>query len=689
MRLKAIKLCNFRQFYGSTPELQLSSGSHNTTIIHGNNGAGKTTILNAFTWVLYEEFTAAFAQSEQLVNKRAIQEAIPGKSVEYSVELSFEHEYKSYQLKRLCYATKNKDNETVENSESKLFMLIAGDDGCWQYPLEPPEEIIGRILPASLHQYFFFDGERIDHIIRYQKKTGLTEATKELLGIKIFERSVEHLKNARRSLEEELRKIGNIQLQDILNQKQKLEAEIDIIQERQTEINRSLESYYEQKQQLGERLLTLKGSENLQTVKNQLEKDNQATREQLVRLNQRIKQSIANQGYTVLMKSLAEKCSPIFNELHQTKELPSGIKKPFVENLLKQQCCICGTQLIPGTLPYDQVQAWMDKAGSADVEEALIRLHTQTQELEKQAINFWETVDDSQEQVTELRQKLTSLETELETVKQQLRAYPDQEIKQLQQELDDTEKEVEKLLLEKGRNEIELKQKTAQLENFSQQLNQEKNKEKKHELTQRRWQATEAAINCVKQLKAEIEAQFRLTLEEKVQEIFANISFTPYFPQLNENYELSLVEKTTGQQQSVAASTGENQILSLSLIGGIIDRVRHWSANNTLIAPDSSTFPMVMDSPFGSLDEIYRRQVAKALPILANQLVVLVTKTQWRGEVAAEMNEFIGKQYVLVYFSPRADCEEDWLTINEEVYPLVQRSENGFEYTEIREIDLN
>jgi len=42
-----------------------------------------------------------------------------------------------------------------------------------------------------------------------------------------------------------------------------------------------------------------------------------------------------------------------------------------------------------------------------------------------------------------------------------------------------------------------------------------------------------------------------------------------------------------------------------------------------------------MDSPFGSLDEIYRRQIARQSK-LANQLVILVSKTQW-GEVAQEM----------------------------------------------------
>jgi DNA sulfur modification protein DndD len=103
--------------------------------------------------------------------------------------------------------------------------------------------------------------------------------------------------------------------------------------------------------------------------------------------------------------------------------------------------------------------------------------------------------------------------------------------------------------------------------------------------------------------------------------------------------------------------------------------------------PDSNTFPIVMDSPFGSLDNNYRRQIAKTIPQLANQLIVLVTKTQWRGEVEEEMAKRIGREYVLTYYSSKPDCEQDYIELNGERYPLVRQSPNEFEYTEIVEVE--
>jgi DNA sulfur modification protein DndD len=95
-----------------------------------------------------------------------------------------------------------------------------------------------------------------------------------------------------------------------------------------------------------------------------------------------------------------------------------------------------------------------------------------------------------------------------------------------------------------------------------------------------------------------------------------------------------------------------------------------------------------MDSPFGSLDHTYRRQVAKYMPQLANQLIVLVTQTQWRTEVEEEMKNYLGKEYILVYHSPKEDCQEESFIREGISYPLVVKSKDVYEYTEIIEVKL-
>lgn len=687
MRLMSIQLCNFRQFYSKTPEIIFSSGEQNTTIIHGNNGSGKTSLLNAFTWVLYEKFTAAFAVEEQLVNKRAISEAAIGQPVECWVEVDFEHDNKRYRFKRLCRAYRNVDK--VEHSKSELYPYIAGDDGRWLLSQQLPEDIIGRILPETLYPYFFFDGERIERIVRDDKKTEIAEATKELLGVKVLNRAIEHLKTARRTLEDELKAIGDSETRKLLKEQEKLEKQIADIQARNQEILTELASQTEVKKTIGDRLLELSGADELQRLRDELEQQRKTLREQLKTAKDTLKRAISTRGYTVLLSDVTTEFKNIIDGLRAKGELPTGIKRQFVGDLLNQQRCICGAELIDGTHAHHLVQSWMDKAGSSDVEETAIRMSAQVDEIDKQVPEFWQEVDRQQLNIEQYRTEISRIETQLDNIREKLKTYPNEDVQQLQKRLDTTEEAIREVILEQGANQQKLDDINSDIEVIVKQVAKHKMNEDRQALAQRRITATQDAIECLIEVRTRLEQDFRLSLEKRVQEIFSQISFTPYIPKLSEKYELILVENTTWQEATVPASTGENQILSLSFIGAIIDRVREWSENKLLMGPDSSTFPVVMDSPFGSLDEIYRRQIAKTIPNLANQLVVLVTKTQWRGEVAQEMNNHIGREYILAYNSPKLDCEEDAIELNGDRYPLVKQSPNEFEYTEIIEVERN
>ena len=688
MRLTSIKLCNFRSFYGKTPEIILANGDiRNTTMIYGSNGAGKTSILNGFTWVLYEKFSAAFASTEQLVNKRAIAESQPGQPVECSVEIGWEHENMRYRAKRGCRVYKNQ-SDLIETGKTQLTMWLAGDDGQWKIPNQFPEEIITQILPLSLHQYFFFDGERIEEIVRSHNKAEIAEAIRIFLGVEVIELSIKHLKEAKKSLETELKNIGDSETKQLLTKQQKQELEIETINKRQTEINQELEYQQVFKKEVSNKLRELSAVKELQEKRQNLESQRDNLRGELKKTRENLKKVISARGYTVLLTETTAKFREIFIDLKKRGELTAGISREFVNDLLNTGRCICGADLREGTHTHFHVKNLMRKAGSSTVEETAIRMSAQVDEIDKQAVAFWEEADREQLRIQQLRENLNQVELELTTIEEQLRKDPNEEISNLQKRLDEIESKIDELNREQGANHQELSHLKISMDTLIKQISKQKQNEEKQSLAQRRINATQDAIERLSEVKNRQENQFRLQLEQRVQEIFSEISFTPYIPKISENYELSLVENTTGIEAPVAASTGENQILSLSFIASIIDKVRDWSEKKKMMmVPDSSTFPIVMDSPFGSLDANSRRHIARTIPKLANQLVVLVTKTQWRIEVEEEIIDKIGKEYVLVYYSSKPNCEQDFIELHGERYSLVRQSLNGFEYTEIVEVE--
>ncbi len=68
---------------------QEKNGDKNVTMIHGENGSGKTTILNAFSWCFYN--AVDFENPENIINERLIDEAEIGEEVIVRVRITFEN----------------------------------------------------------------------------------------------------------------------------------------------------------------------------------------------------------------------------------------------------------------------------------------------------------------------------------------------------------------------------------------------------------------------------------------------------------------------------------------------------------------------------------------------------------------------------------------------------------------------
>jgi DNA sulfur modification protein DndD len=685
-------LKNFRQFKGESPEIHFGlSRDRRITVIYGTNGAGKTALLNAFTWALYGKHSRGFLLPDNIVNKAAIREAKPGEEVEAWVELKFEHLDFKFVLRKQCRIRRGATElETIPLGEPVTELSYAGPDGQWKSETSIADAI-GRVLPEELHRYFFFDGERIERLVQpnNEERADIADATKKLSSLEILERAIRHLGSARRMLQADLQRVGDAKTVELLQRREGIENEISLRKRRESELSTNIESHIKTETEIDDRLRNLAAARVIQQQRDGLLAAKLAREDSRRQVTRQLSDQISSDAYAIFLPEVCDTYSRVISAMRQRGELPHGIKRPFVDDLLTNSTCICGRSLGHSVDPVARahVEEWRNRAGLAGVEEKAIRMEGEVRQQEHKSEQFWQQLDRLQLKRREDKEEISRLEAQLETISEQLRHSDQEELGQLEERRVQIRNARDRDMIEQATCGAEIKRKEKERDDIDAELKRQKATEDRQRVAQARLTATQEAIDRISESKRRFEIKFRADLTKKVRDLFAKISFTPYVPEIAEDYALRLRESAGGVPLPVAASQGESQILSLCFIGGVIDLVREYQARQErLVGPQNCEFPLVMDSPFGTLGTTYRRYVADHITSLADQVIIMVTNTQWRGEVEESFRGRVGKHYVLQYYSPKPDMKPEIVTVGGSTYDLIKSSPDDFEYTIILEV---
>ncbi|WP_207002074.1 AAA family ATPase [Trinickia mobilis] len=692
MILLELQLHNFRQFFGSSPVIKFSQGKKNVTVIHATNGGGKTTFLNAFTWTLYDAVSKGFLFPDQIINKRAIREAAPGSTINAWVHLKFEHLGREYSLRKMVDAIRgDSDTEVVSKGEPRREFMWTDESGTWR-PETNIADVIGRVLPQDLHTYFFFDGERIERIVQpsAEDQANIANATKKILGLEVVERAIRHLTSAKKTLERELEVVGDETTKGILRKKSQIEEELRAVEETFAQTERNLKGFRLRQRELSKRLGQLEDIKSDQARRDHLNGEHRTYSDALDTTKQQLNELVNADGYKVFLGDVSDTYLNLIENLRQKGELPAGIKRQFVDDLLNRGECICERTLNPSVdhIAHCAVERWKQRAGLVDVEDKAIRMGGEVRRIRLDQDTFWDQSEAFQKRIAGDREQIKRIESELEAIHLRLQGSPREEVQDLERQHTEAGENIERANQTIGSSNTLKRGLEDQLAECEAALRKSQQNEEKQRLAQRRLNATTDAVARLAESKGRFEETFRRTLTDKVRSIFGKISYTPYVPEITEGYSLRLLEGAGGSMLPVAASQGENQILSLAFIGAVIDVAREFTrSKERLPGPEASTYPVVMDSPFGSLGPTYRTQVAENITALADQVVLMVTNTQWLGEVETALGARIGKSYVVEYSTPRDGVPNEPLDIGTSRYELVTSSPNEFEYSTIREVD--
>lgn len=625
---------------------------------------------------------------DNLVNRRAIAEAQPGQRVDAVVNVRFEHGDRVYDLKRTASVIRGEGSTDWTELEPTLSLLSAGPDGHWNLAkTEEIQDVIGRILPQQLLPYFFFDGERIGNLHRPDKRSEITSAVTMLIGELVLNRSIEDLEAIERRLTREMKRVlvDDEATSVLIQEVEELKTEHENAQLTAVTLQRNLEGLIRRRQAIDQELQALKSVEDLVHRRSEYEAEEGSLRKNMETNLASLASDLSKDGFRVFLKSASGDFLSRVQDLRNRGELPTALKIPFLQRLLDQGKCICGRALIAGEPPHAEIRRWMEHVGLSEIEETAIRMEAEIELMARQIPEMYERLDKERAQFDANKKRLAQVEKHLSSIREQLKNDPIEEPRELERARERTEQDIDRIRGQQVENRLRIQALSEALRKKQQAINEIEVKTKEQEVSRARYNVCREVIERLTEVRRRQRVHFRADLSDRISRIFSMISIKPYTAVLNPDYTLSVYETPGGLP--VPLSTGEMQVLSLSFIGGVIEQARVFAARrDRLPGPDSSTFPLVMDSPFGSLDPHHRGQVAASMPKLANQVIILSTRSQWEAEVENALIPRIGKEYVLSYYSPKPGVQEDSIARNGKAYWLVRQSGDDFERTEVLEV---
>ena len=693
MILERLVLENFRQFKGRQEIVFSDIRDRNITIVHAENGFGKTTLLKALLWALYgrDGLRDDFEKPDHILHEGLAYRAKDPNQLAATVILTFKHGEQRYILTRCLTLAQQRLNPKQTN----LSLEVMRDGQTYSQPR--PQQHIQAMIPDGISGFLFFNGERINYLAEEKNSAQVTEAIQQMLGLKLLRATIEDLRhqNVRGKLRGELKEASSSEKRELIESLTALESSAKELEEAHSQTLANLKAIAAEMQTLDNKLAANREAHELQSKRIRLNQEREELAERRAEVIRRLSKLIAEDGYTLMTSGLVSQGKEIIARLRSEGKIPARVLNTFLQELLENGKCICDRCLADGTPERAAVESLLTIAGDQDFNNAVGALDHAIGLIEGIAVQTQEQLALLNRERLDLAREIRNRDEEIEDIHQLLGGKKDEEVRDLEEKRKTLELERDGQNSTLGRISGQIDAAKQQITSLEEQIRQLEDREEAAARAQRRVDAVE---DCAKILEEILEAEtqdLRPLLNHEIDSHFRKIIDRDYWAELTENYTLRIRKRITGGEDNentmevdAALSTGQRTVTSLVFIASLVALAKRRSEIPTILKDlAGSTYPVAIDSPFGSLS-IFRRGVARYIPELAPQVLLFVSPEQYNGQVEEALNESgrVGKRYYLAYHGPtipeRANPE---LIINgheiKQYYPC-----QTDEYTEIKEL---
>lgn len=640
LELVSLELENFGPFKGRQ---RIEFPSSGVIVVYGENGRGKTTLLNALRYAFLGKMLrhgGSLLPTDRMVNWEALADG----DSQFHLTLDFKFEDHVYRIVRTYRKTPvGRARRDLQDAGEEFYMVRDGE-------VLPPASAgreCRRIMPEEVSRFFLFDGELLQEyqeLLRDESMTGraIASAIEQILGIPVLTHARLHLdylvseaakREAAEAKKDKTSRALAEQLEEWLER-------IEVLKREREHYREKLQELKLERDHVLEWLERFQLSEALMRERKQLESEIAQLKTHLTERESKLRQWMSGAWQVLLRQPLDRLLEDARRKLRVAEDTIAyalgqrEAAEMMHKALLKGVCPICGRSLDADTRERLTERLTETTGVGRDIEavrEEEKQLTVRIEFLERQrhttgvevAKEIRDAIDDLRLQITsrgnrvlEIDQELAGMDTGEISEKRRLYERLVREIAAIEQ----TVETVAKKLDEANGQVAWLQKKLDQLGRV--RLVKERTK---RELCQRLRDVFEGSIAYYREY-------LKHRIEEDATELFRSLISEPEYERLaiTANYGLNVVHRD-GREIPVR-SAGQEHIIALSLIGAL-------QKNAPLQGP------IVMDTPFGRLDRQHAERVLAALPRMARQVVLLahdneidpsLTRKVLKGQLKAE-----------------------------------------------------
>lgn len=654
MFIDYIELENYRPYYGKNTINFGYTAENNFNVILAKNATGKSSLLNALTWCLYnEELHDKRNKKNEIYNKIVEKECENGETFPLKVKISFydidENNNKShFSIERSRIYKKTHNGVYIDHEN-----LCVIDFDNEPYNNEKAERKILSKIPREMNNYFFFNGETLAGYFESEGQDNLQSSVEQISQLDLLSKVSEHLDNVINSLTNDMPKIEP-DSEKITNQLSELEKEI---QSKKTERDGILVEMQFAKDSIKEcedELEKLKKHDPKKLIE---EKEELSKKKESI--EKLIKQDTESYNRQVIELYPISKLFDVLYDVSLTEiedlkidDIPTKYLEVIYKNIISTEKCICGAdlnnnhdyknnieKLIEGIQELKNKQDNQNKSKKnlnsiiKDIKNLILDLDITFEEINRlyKKINHnYKTLNDPD---IGINHRLEELDDEIDYSIPENKDKWAQELSKAERLLSEYKDEYEKLS-------DKISSLNAEYEKTNEDLEKSiEGREEANKLIKQRKICADAK-NIMESFTDELKSMICKKIEDNTNKQFIDTNWSDgkfEGVHITNNYEVSVIDFYGDEVIGGDLSGGEEIILALSFI----------TALHNISGFD---LPLFIDAPLSKLDNGYGEDFIKNLHKFSSkkQIVFLFTDRQYDVNVKKDISEHLNWECELI-----------------------------------------